>query len=135
VVDVLHRHLDCRHHIFDQRVGAAVSDALHRWRRVRDQPALSVDRRWYKTLHLDPPGTTGPDLTLVSETWRDPLVLPDPDGDGWHMLSLPVPSVPAATTTASSRTRRAVTSPPGSWVRRCADPEPVSVSSRCCRAR
>jgi beta-fructofuranosidase len=74
------------HHIFDQRVGAAVSDDLHRWRRVSDQPTLPVDRRWYKTLHLDPPGTTGPDLKLASETWRDPLVLPDPDGDGWHML-------------------------------------------------
>ncbi len=22
----------------------------------------------------------------MSETWRDPLVLRDPDGDGWHML-------------------------------------------------
>ena len=74
------------HHIFDQRIGAVVSDDLHHWRRVSDQPTLTVDRRWYKTLHLDPPGTTGSDLTLVSETWRDPLVLPDPDGDGWHML-------------------------------------------------
>jgi len=74
------------HHLFDQRVGRAVSDDLHTWHRVSDQPALSVDGRWYKTLHLDPPGTTGPDLETVSETWRDPLVLPDPEGDGWHML-------------------------------------------------
>lgn len=74
------------HHIFDQRIGAAVSNDLHHWRRVSDQPTLPVDRRWYKTLHVDPPGTTGPDLTLVSQTWRDPLVLPDPDGEGWHML-------------------------------------------------
>jgi len=28
------------HHIFDQRVGAAVSDDLHHWRRVSDQPTL-----------------------------------------------------------------------------------------------
>jgi beta-fructofuranosidase len=74
------------HHIYDQRIGAAVSDDLHTWHRVSEQPALQVDGRWYKTLHLDPPGTTGPDLTTVSETWRDPLVVSDPDGDGWHML-------------------------------------------------
>ena len=74
------------HHIFDQRIGSAVSDDLHHWRRTSDQPRLSVDSRWYKTLHLDPPDTEGPDLTQASETWRDPLVLPDPDGDGWHML-------------------------------------------------
>jgi beta-fructofuranosidase len=78
------------HHIFDQRVGAAVSDDLHSWKRVSEQPTLMVDGRWYKTLHLDPPpqleGTSGPDLATVSETWRDPLVLADPYGDGWHML-------------------------------------------------
>jgi beta-fructofuranosidase len=78
------------HHIYDQRVGAAVSDDLHSWKRVSEQPTLMVDGRWYKTLHLDPPphaeGPSGPDLATVSETWRDPLVLADPDGDGWHML-------------------------------------------------
>jgi beta-fructofuranosidase len=74
------------HHVFDQRVGAAVSEDLHQWRRVGDQPALLADRRWYKTLHVDPPGTLGPALDQVSETWRDPLVLPDPEGDGWHLL-------------------------------------------------
>jgi beta-fructofuranosidase len=73
------------HHIFDQRVGSAVSEDLHTWRRVGDQPTLHVDGRWYKTLHLDPPGTAGPDLDKVSETWRDPLVMPGPD-DAWHML-------------------------------------------------
>jgi len=74
------------HHVYDQRVGAAVSSDLHTWRRVADRPTLQVDGRWYKTLHLAPPGTSGPDLATVSETWRDPLVLPDPGGDGWHML-------------------------------------------------
>jgi beta-fructofuranosidase len=34
------------HHVFDQRIGAAVSDDLHNWRRVGDQPTLHVDRRW-----------------------------------------------------------------------------------------
>lgn len=37
---------------------------------------LAVDPRWY---------TTHDGGGLVSETWRDPLVLPDPGGDGWHM--------------------------------------------------
>jgi beta-fructofuranosidase len=74
------------HHLRDQRIGSAVSDDLHHWTRVSDQPVLPVDRRWYKTLDLDPPGTSGPDLTGCSETWRDPFVLPDPGGDGWHML-------------------------------------------------
>jgi beta-fructofuranosidase len=74
------------HGMLDQRIGAARSDDLYHWRRVGSQPCLQVDRRWYKTLHLDPPETTGPDLTEVSETWRDPLVVPDPDGDGWHLL-------------------------------------------------
>ena len=70
------------HHIFDQRVGSAVSDDLHHWTRSSSEP-LRVDgatARWYKT--LDP----GRDLEGSSETWRDPVVLPDPDGDGWHLF-------------------------------------------------
>ncbi len=74
------------HELRDQRVGAAVSEDLHHWERVSHEPLIEVDNRWYKTLHLDPPGTTGPDLETASETWRDPCVLPDPDGDGWHAL-------------------------------------------------
>jgi beta-fructofuranosidase len=74
------------HHIFDQRIGSAVSDDLHTWERVGPEPTLTVDRRWYKTLDLAPPGTSGPDLEGSSETWRDPLVFPDPGGNGWHML-------------------------------------------------
>ncbi len=74
------------HHIYDQRIGSAVSDDLFTWHRTGDQPVLHVDRTWYKTLDLAPPGTTGPDPATASETWRDPLVLPDPAGDGWHML-------------------------------------------------
>jgi beta-fructofuranosidase len=74
------------HHVFDQRIGSVVSHDLHHWRRHSDTPVLPVDRRWYKTLDLAPPDTTGPDLEGSSETWRDPLVLRDPSGDGWHML-------------------------------------------------
>jgi len=66
------------HHIFDQRVGSAVSDDLHHWTRSSIEPALRVDGRWYKTLANTPGArTTGPDLEGSSETWRDPVVLPD----------------------------------------------------------
>jgi beta-fructofuranosidase len=74
------------HHLYDQRVGCAVSDDLHRWTRVSDEPVVGVDGRWYKTLANTPAPTEGPDLEGSSETWRDPLVLRDPDGHGWHLL-------------------------------------------------
>ena len=63
--------------VLDQRLGLAESDDLVHWRRVGDRPLLDVDPRWYKTLE----GDRG-----ASETWRDPFVFRDPDGDGWHML-------------------------------------------------
>jgi beta-fructofuranosidase len=65
------------HELRDQRVGLVESGDLHHWRRTTDAPALSADGRWYKTLDEDP---------SASETWRDPFVFRDPDGDGWHML-------------------------------------------------
>ena len=65
------------HGVRDQRIGVVESDDLHSWRRVLDRPAVEVDARWYKTLPED--GT-------ASETWRDPFVFRDPDGDGWRML-------------------------------------------------
>lgn len=74
------------HHVYDQRVGSAVSDDLHHWTRVSHEPSLRVDGTWYKNLANTPAPTEGPDLEGSSETWRDPLVLPDPGGDGWHML-------------------------------------------------
>ena len=65
------------HALRDQRIGVVESDDLHGWRRVVDRPVVEVDPRWYKTLDED--GT-------ASETWRDPFVFRDPDGDGWRML-------------------------------------------------
>lgn len=65
------------HGVKDQRIGAAVSDDLVRWTRDGAAPAPLVDGRWYGTLDEDPG---------ASETWRDPFVLRDPEGDGWHML-------------------------------------------------
>jgi beta-fructofuranosidase len=63
--------------VFDQRIGLAESDDLRTWRRVGTSPVLQADPRWHKTLDGHGP---------ASETRRDPFVLADPDGDGWHML-------------------------------------------------
>lgn len=65
------------HGVRDQRIGVAESADLHSWHRVLDRPAVEVDPRWYKTLADD---------DSASETWRDPFVFRDPDGDGWRML-------------------------------------------------
>jgi beta-fructofuranosidase len=70
----------------DQRLGLAESPDLTTWERVGDRPLLDVDARWYRTLD---------DARDASETWRDPFVFRDPDGDGWHMLvSARVPTAP-----------------------------------------
>ncbi|HEY3338670.1 MAG TPA: hypothetical protein VGK18_09215 [Propionicimonas sp.] len=61
----------------DQRIGVAVSEDLMTWNRFGRAPVAEADPRWYTTLD----GGRGP-----SETWRDPLVIRDPDGAGWHML-------------------------------------------------
>jgi beta-fructofuranosidase len=61
----------------DQRLGVAVSDDLMSWTRVGHAPLLAIDPRWYKTHPAD---------VTASETWRDPFLVRDPDGDGWHML-------------------------------------------------
>jgi len=74
------------HHIFDQRIGSAVSDDLHHWQRVGAAPVVLPDSRWYKTLATSPAPTDGPDLENSSETWRDPVVFADPGGSGWHLL-------------------------------------------------
>jgi beta-fructofuranosidase len=60
-----------------QRIGHAVSEDLHSWRRDPAGPVLEADPRWYETL-----GTS----TWGDQAWRDPWVFADPAGDGWHML-------------------------------------------------
>ena len=65
------------HGLRDQRIGVVESDDLFTWRRVIDRPVVEVDQRWYKTLAED---------AGASETWRDPFVFRDPNGDGWRML-------------------------------------------------
>jgi beta-fructofuranosidase len=59
-----------------QRVGAATSDDLVTWHR-QPGPVTEADPRWYEKLDLD---------AWIDEAWRDPWVVADPDGDGWHML-------------------------------------------------
>ncbi len=65
------------HGVRDQRLGLAESPDLQTWHRVGDRPLLAPDPARYRTLD-----GVGP----ASETWRDPFVFADPDGDGWHML-------------------------------------------------
>lgn len=59
-----------------QRIGRADSDDLIHWERFGDEPLLEADPRWYEKL----------DGPWHDEAWRDPWVVPDPDGSGWHML-------------------------------------------------
>jgi beta-fructofuranosidase len=66
---------DPGHGVKDQRIGLAESRDLRSWQRVGDRPLVAPDPRWYRTID----GTH-------SETWRDPFVFADPEGDGWHML-------------------------------------------------
>ncbi len=41
-------------------------------------PLVTADSRWYETL--------GGPAPWQDEHWRDPFVMADPDGNGWHML-------------------------------------------------
>jgi beta-fructofuranosidase len=61
----------------DQRIGVVESDDLVTWPHRLPEPALEVDRTWYRSL---------PEDESASETWRDPFVVRDEAGDGWHML-------------------------------------------------
>jgi len=65
------------HGLRDQRVGLAESDDLVAFHRAGDQPVVTADPRWYRTLDED---------RTASETWRDPFVLRAPDDPDWHML-------------------------------------------------
>jgi beta-fructofuranosidase len=60
-----------------QTIGAATSTDLEVWDKQSTSPLLTADERWYERLG-------GGDWH--EEAWRDPWVLPDPGGDGWHML-------------------------------------------------
>lgn len=59
-----------------QTIGAATSPDLMSWDKLPG-PLLRADQRWYETQA---------DGAFPNEAFRDPWVLPDPDGDGWHLL-------------------------------------------------
>lgn len=61
-----------------QRIGFATSTDLIHWDKHPANPVVVADPRWYEKLSSPP--------QWHDEAWRDPWVLPDPDGDGWHML-------------------------------------------------
>lgn len=60
-----------------QRIGCAVSEDLRTFERVGTEPLLAADPARHEVLA---------DGTWHDEAFRDPWVLPDPDGEGWHML-------------------------------------------------
>lgn len=60
-----------------QRIGLATSPDLFTWARHPANPVLEADSRWYE-LHDD--------ARWHDQAWRDPWVLPDPGGDGFHAL-------------------------------------------------
>jgi beta-fructofuranosidase len=62
-----------------QTIGYAVSADLMTWDKAPG-PVLEADPRWYEKF------VPGPDGLWHDEAFRDPWVLPDPDGNGWHML-------------------------------------------------
>lgn len=59
-----------------QRIGVATSTDLLSWTKRGPQAVVTSDGRWYQQF-----AETG-----RTEAWRDPWVIRDPDGDGWHMV-------------------------------------------------
>lgn len=62
-----------------QSIGYAVSSDLHVWDKAPG-PVLAADGEWYERYLPAPQGN------WHDEAFRDPWVLADPDGNGWHML-------------------------------------------------
>jgi len=60
-----------------QRIGYATSTDLLHWTKFQGNPVLAADSRWYETID---------DGQWHDEAFRDPWVLADPDGNGYHML-------------------------------------------------
>ena len=64
-----------------QRIGHAVSDDLHDWRRVDEAPALDLTGPAAERYEVDHAVGLWHDRAM-----RDPWVMPDPEGDGWLMF-------------------------------------------------
>lgn len=60
-----------------QSIGYATSVDLLTWTKNPGNPVLTADDRWYERLG---------DSSWGDEAFRDPWVVADPDGHGWHML-------------------------------------------------
>jgi beta-fructofuranosidase len=60
-----------------QRVGLATSSDLVEWTRHGAGPIIEADPRWYEVEDTE---------SWRETSWRDPWVLPDPAGDGFHAL-------------------------------------------------
>lgn len=60
-----------------QTIGCATSHDLTTWTKNPHNPVLSNDGEWYEKLT---------DGVWHDEAFRDPWVMPDPSGQGWHML-------------------------------------------------
>ena len=60
----------------EQRIGLATSQDLVTWERYPGNPILSADSRWYESAETSPDGHVA---------FRDPWVIPNPDGEGWLM--------------------------------------------------
>lgn len=60
-----------------QQIGVATSSDLDHWVKYDGNPVLAADPAWYET---------GGQSPWQDTHWRDPWVLPDPAGNGWHML-------------------------------------------------
>lgn len=56
----------------EQGIGLATSTDLTHWHKVSFNPVLEMDHRWYELSGFD--------------AWRDPWVLRDPGGKGFHLL-------------------------------------------------
>ena len=60
-----------------QRIGLATSNDLVSWERFGDRPVIEADPTWYALLDPD---------AWHDQAWRDPWVVADPGGDGFHAL-------------------------------------------------
>lgn len=60
-----------------QRLGFATSTDLMTWTKHAQNPVCEADPRWYEQLDLG---------VWHDQAWRDPWIVADPNGDGFHAL-------------------------------------------------
>ena len=73
--------------MYDKRIDSAISDDLHHWTRwVINRWPIPIPAGTRPSPWCPPPEPHFAPLDGRSETWRDPLAFPDPEGNGWHLL-------------------------------------------------